>query len=57
VKYPNTCFFLLFVFFLAMTGPASASTCIDCHTDSEKLKAIAKTLPQPEASAETAGKG
>ena len=34
-----------------------ASSCVDCHTDVEQLKSIAKTLPQKEASAETAGKG
>lgn len=36
---------------------ALASTCVDCHTDAAKLKAIAKTLPQKAVSAETAGKG
>ncbi len=36
---------------------ASASQCVTCHTDVNKLKAIAKTIPKPVASAETAGKG
>ena len=50
-------FFLGLVFFLVAATPAPASQCITCHTDAEKLKSIAKTLPQPEASAENAGKG
>jgi len=42
---------------LATTGIALASTCVDCHTDVERLKALAKTLPQQVGSTETAGKG
>lgn len=38
-------------------GDLFASSCVDCHTDTEKLQAIAKTLPQKVGSAETAGKG
>jgi len=57
MKNPKTIIFLLMVFFLAAATPAPASQCVNCHTDVEKLKAIAKTLPQPESSAETAGKG
>ena len=55
VKYPGTVLFLVFV--LTAAVPAAASECINCHTNVEKLKAIAKNLPQPEASAESAGKG
>lgn len=36
---------------------ALASQCVECHTDVEKLKSIAKTIPKPAASAETTGKG
>jgi hypothetical protein len=57
VKYSRLCFSLSFVFFIMMAIPALASQCVECHTDSERLKEIAKTLPRPEASAETAGKG
>ncbi|SHJ87225.1 hypothetical protein SAMN02745165_03411 [Malonomonas rubra DSM 5091] len=42
---------------LYFAGIAGSSSCVDCHTDVAKLKAIAKTLPKKEASAETAGKG
>ena len=42
---------------LMVSGQVMASSCVDCHTDVEQLKSIAKTLPQKEASAETAGKG
>jgi hypothetical protein len=55
MKYPVTALFL--VLFLIAAAPAQASECINCHTDVEQLKTIAKTLPQPETSAETAGKG
>ncbi len=55
MKYPGTVLFLVFV--LTAAVPAAASECINCHTNVEKLKAIAKNLPQPEASAESAGKG
>lgn len=34
-----------------------ASQCVKCHTDVEKLKAIAKTIVKPVGSTETAGKG
>ena len=57
MKAPKIFCFLLSVFFLALAGPASASQCVDCHTNVEKLKALAADLPQPEASSETAGKG
>ncbi len=42
---------------LATTSITLASTCVDCHTDVDKLKAIAKTIPQKAGSTETAGKG
>ena len=42
---------------LFWAGIAGASSCVECHTDAAKLKAIAKTLPQKAVSAETAGKG
>jgi len=42
---------------LFWAGFAGASSCVECHTDVAKLKAIAKTLPKKEVSAETAGKG
>ena len=55
MKYLGTVLILVFVLIAAI--PAVASECINCHTNVEKLKAIAKTLPNPEASAESAGKG
>ncbi|OEU44618.1 MAG: hypothetical protein BBJ60_09250 [Desulfobacterales bacterium S7086C20] len=36
---------------------ATASECIKCHTDEQKLKSITKDLPKKEKSTETAGKG
>jgi hypothetical protein len=39
------------------SGLAMASSCVDCHTDAAKLKAIGKTIPKAAVSAETAGKG
>ena len=49
---------LLFTAGLFLTSTAAvASQCVDCHTNAEKLAAIAKTLPKKGASAETAGKG
>ena len=50
-------FSLLLGGLLMISGSVFASTCVDCHTDVEQLKAIAKSLPKKEASAETAGKG
>lgn len=47
---------LVAVLLLAATS-ALASQCVNCHTDVEKLKAIAKTIIKPVGSAETAGKG
>lgn len=47
---------LVTVLLLAATSTL-ASQCIDCHTDVEKLKTIAKTIVKPVGSAETAGKG
>ena len=55
MKYLSAALFL--VFSLTAAIPAVASECINCHTNVEKLKNIAKTLPEPEASAESAGKG
>ena len=49
-------FLLLSAVFLAAV-PALANQCVDCHTDAEKLKSIARNLPRPETSSETAGKG
>ncbi len=57
MKHLNIGIFIIFIIFMASVTRTQASQCVDCHTDAEKLKAIAKTLPQPEASAETAGKG
>ena len=48
---------VLLVVFLASAVPALANQCVDCHTNSEKLKSIAQNLPKPEASSETTGKG
>ena len=48
---------LLFLGLALCCSGALASTCVECHTDAAKLKAIAKTLPEKVASAETAGKG
>lgn len=48
---------LLIAFMLLAVGSGMASQCVSCHTDVEKLKAIAKTLPQKVGSTETAGKG
>lgn len=47
---------LLAVLLLSATS-ALASQCVECHTDVEKLKAIAKTLPKKAASSQTKGKG
>lgn len=47
-----TVFLLLF-----LSSFVNASQCVNCHTDVAKLKEIAKTIPKPIASAETAGKG
>jgi len=42
----------------AADAPAKAvSSCVACHTDSEKLKAEAAKVPAPLASALQAGKG
>lgn len=48
---------LLTVSLLVPGGVVMASQCVVCHTDSEKLKEIAGTLPKPVVSSETAGKG
>ena len=48
---------LLLLGLWATTGAVLASECVNCHTDTAKLEAIAKTLPHKEASAETAGSG
>ncbi len=48
---------LMFAVLLLATTSALASVCVDCHTDVEKLKVIAKTIVKPVGSAETAGKG
>lgn len=50
-------FFLVPAILAASAAGAQASQCVSCHTDAEQLKAIIKTLPPPETSAETAGKG
>jgi len=42
---------------LMTTSAVLASSCVDCHTDVDKLKEISKTLPAKVGSAETAGKG
>lgn len=42
---------------LLFAGSVLASSCVDCHTDVEKLKVVAKTIPKKVGSAETAGKG
>lgn len=57
MKHLKTYLFLLLALFLTVATQAQASHCVTCHTDVEKLKAIARSLPQPEASAENAGKG
>ena len=57
MKSPKAGIFLLSTLILMVPASIQASRCVECHTDGEKLKAIASTLPQPEASAETAGKG
>ena len=41
----------------ATAGNVLASECVNCHTDTAKLQAIAKTMPQKTGSAETAGSG
>lgn len=56
MKWKFTFFLLPLVAAAAVTG-AEASQCVVCHTDAEQLKAIIKTLPPPETSTETAGKG
>ena len=48
---------LLVVTVILSTAVAYASQCVKCHTDVEKLKAIAKTIVKPVGSTETAGKG
>lgn len=48
---------LLAVLMLLATSSVMASQCVSCHTDIEKLKAVAKTIPKEVGSAETAGKG
>ena len=48
---------LLLVVLLLAASSVMASQCVNCHTDVDKLKAIAKTIPQKVGSAETAGKG
>ena len=50
-------FLLLPLLLTAAASGVEASQCVSCHTDVEQLKAIIKTLPTPETSAETAGKG
>ncbi|MDA3903136.1 MAG: hypothetical protein PF441_06780 [Desulfuromusa sp.] len=45
------------VIIMFLASSIYASQCVECHTDVEKLKAIAKTIPKPVASAETTGKG
>jgi hypothetical protein len=57
MKGPKISCLLILASFLAAAIPAAASQCVECHTDVEKLKAIAQNLPQPETSSETAGKG
>ena len=47
---------LLSVLLLSATSTL-ASQCVECHTDIEGLKAIAKTLPEKAASSQTKGKG
>ena len=51
--------FLLTIAVLAtfLTTTVYASQCVECHTNVEKLKTIAKTIVKPVGSAETAGKG
>ena len=51
--------FLLAITVMAtlLTTSAYASQCVECHTNIEKLKAIAKTIIKPVGSTETAGKG
>lgn len=44
---------LILAALLLFASSAVASQCVECHTDVEKLKAIAKTLPQKVASAST----
>ena len=56
MNWPERSVFFLSAAFL-LASPSFASQCIDCHTNPEKLKAITANLPQPEVSAETAGKG
>lgn len=48
---------LAFSFLLFLGGLANGSQCVNCHTDSEKLKEVARSIPQKVASTETAGKG
>ena len=57
MNWPDRGTLLLSAAFLLLASPATASQCIDCHTNPEKLKTIAASLPKPVASAETAGKG
>ena len=63
-----TCFFIFSVVFLialvsktSMTGEATESQCVKCHTDAKKLIRISweieKIRPKPEKSALTAGEG
>lgn len=51
--------FLLAIAVMAtfLTTSVYASQCVECHTNVEKLKAIAKTIVKPIGSTETAGKG
>jgi hypothetical protein len=57
LKVTNILTLLLFAVCLSAAAPVLANQCVDCHTDVEKLKSIAKNLPRPETSSETAGKG
>ena len=57
MSWPERSALLLLAALLLPASPAPASQCIDCHTNLEKLKAITSSLPKPEVSAETAGKG
>lgn len=50
-------FLLLTILSGLLVGAAWGSQCVDCHTNVEKLKEVAKTIPKPVASVETAGKG
>lgn len=57
MKRPELGTLLLSAVILLLASPSLASQCINCHTDSEKLKAITDSMPKPLVSAETAGKG